>query len=148
MSLPSDLVLPYAHLGVLLQAIREQYAVRLTEIKEASMRYPDDGPSPHDEMSIPALVIALEREGCNISALEYLQVEAGDIRRDDIAYFIDAFARCLKLDSDELQALRAQLAFDILTSELGEALAWEIIRDAVKRRGSAADTEQDALTRG
>lgn len=107
------LELPYAHLGELLRAFRED-CFGLTADGASLLGTRD---------SIRALVAALRSHGYAISATRYEKIEAGDYQPEAVVPLIEAFVAALSLTLDESTALRVQLSYDVLRPELGDSLA-------------------------
>ena len=100
------------YFGRRLRELRETYAQRLHRgIAEA--------PSLRATVSASALIECMEREATySISSAAFNEIENGLNVPRDAQRFLDAVARCLRLNAQEKQDLTRRLAYDLVWARL------------------------------
>ncbi|MBF6592112.1 MAG: hypothetical protein IVW57_16505 [Ktedonobacterales bacterium] len=107
--------------GGSLKYYRESYFARSTG-------RPQGAPGPRMYLSALALIECLKDNGYSLSSGAYSGIETGDSIPKDVPGFLEAVARCLALNEQEVLYLRQDLAFDLVESRVGRRAAKMVVQ--------------------
>jgi hypothetical protein len=130
--------LPQRHVGLLLVEFRHQHAEHLENLLVTEPSLCEDltaseavTPAVDIDASTYTLVAALRANDYHVTVPEYLGIELGVLFPSHLARFLGAVFASLALSEQERCALVVQIAFDLLSRELGEDLARQCLQSAL-----------------